>query len=163
MVRTCKFKVKDSAMFWSYAAVFALSAVPIIELKGAIPVGLSLGVPELHCFLLAIFGAMLPAPLLILLTRKILDWLQKSRFKLFRRFGEWQHRRLAKRGSSLKKFGSWLFLFVLVAIPLPTTGVWTGSMVAGLFDIRMKTALPIIFIGNCVAGILVWLIWGFAT
>lgn len=150
-------------MFWSYAAVFALSAVPVIELKGAIPVGLSLGVPVLHCFLLAIFGSMLLSPFLILLTRRILDWLIASRVKLFNRFGAWQQRRLAKKGTNLKKYGAWLFLFVLVAIPLPTTGVWTGSMVAGLFDIRMRIALPIIFVANCVAGVLVWLIWGFAT
>ena len=150
-------------MFWHYLAVFALSAVPIIELKGAIPVGMSLGVPELHCFVLAVFGSMLCSPLLILLTRRILEWLQRSKIKLFRRFGDWQQRRLAKKGTSLKKYGALAFLFVLVAIPLPTTGVWTGSMVAGLFDIRMRTALPVIFAGNCVAGVLVWLIWGFAS
>ena len=150
-------------MIWSYLAVFALSAVPIIELKGAIPVGMSLGVPELHCFLLAVFGSMLCSPLLILLTRRILDWFQKSNNKIFKRFGDWQQRRLAKRGSGLKKYGELAFLFILVAIPLPTTGVWTGSMVAGLFDIRLRTALPVIFVANCVAGVLVWLIWGFAT
>lgn len=150
-------------MFWSYLAVFALSAVPIIELKGAIPVGMSLGVPELHCFLLAVFGSMLFSPLLIIMTRRILEWLQKSKVKAFSRFGHWQHNRLAKRGSGMKKYGTLAFLFILVAIPLPTTGVWTGSMVAGLFDIRMKIALPVIFVGNCVAGVLVWIIWGFAS
>lgn len=150
-------------MFWSYVAVFALSAVPIIELKGAIPVGMSLGVPEFHCFLVAVFGSMLFSPALIIMTRRILEWLQKSRVKFFNRVGSWQQRRLAKKGTNMKKYGTMAFLFILVAIPLPTTGVWTGSMVAGLFDIRMKTALPIIFVGNCVAGILVWLIWGFAS
>ena len=150
-------------MIWNYLAVFALSAVPIIEIKGAIPVGMSLGVPELHCFLLAVFGSMLFSPALILLTRRILEWFQNSSVKIFKKFGEWQHRRLAKRGSGMKKYGELAFLFILVAIPLPTTGVWTGSMVAGLFDIRMKTALPVIFVANCVAGVLVWLIWGFAT
>ena len=65
--------------------------------------------------------------------------------------------------AGLKKYGELAFLFILVAIPLPTTGVWTGSMVAGLFDIRLRTALPVIFVANCVAGVLVWLIWGFAT
>ncbi len=150
-------------MFWSYVAVFALSTVPIIELKGSIPVGLSLGVPVWHCFLLAIFGSMILSPLLILLTRRILAWLINSDVKLLHRFGTWQQNRLAKRGTKLKRYGSLLFLFALVAIPLPTTGVWTGSMVAGLFGIRMRTALPIIFVANCVAGALVWLIWGFAT
>ena len=62
----------------------------------------------------------------------------------------------------MEKYRVW-FLFIFVAIPLPTTGVWTGLMIAGLFDIRMKTAVPVIFLGNCVAGVLIWLIWGFAT
>lgn len=150
------------AAFWSYLAVFGLSAVPVIELKGSIPMGMALGVPEWHCFALAIFGSMILSPAIILLTRRVLDWMQKSRFKLLARFGDWQHRRLAKKGGKLEKY-SYFFLFLLVAIPLPTTGVWTGSMVAGLFDIRLKYALPIIFVGNVVAGILVWLIWGFAA
>jgi uncharacterized membrane protein len=55
------------------------------------------------------------------------------------------------------------FLLLFVAIPLPTTGVWTGSMIAGLFDIRLRTALPLILLGNCIAGGLIWLIWGFAS
>lgn len=151
-------------MFWSYLAVFVLSAVPIIELKGSILFGVeNLRIPYLHCYLLAIFGSMIVSPILILLTRRILEWLTKSKIKFFSKFGTWQHNRLAKRGTKLKKYGALLFLFALVAIPLPTTGVWTGSMVAGLFDIRMRTALPIIFVGNCVAGAFVLLIWVVAT
>ena len=148
--------------FWNYIAVFALSAVPVIELKGSIPMGMSMGIPEIECFIIAVFGSILLSPFIILLTRRVLDSFINSKFELLKRFGTWQHKRLAKKGGKLEKYRFW-FLFVLVAIPLPTTGVWTGSMVAGLFDIRLKTALPIIFVGNCVAGLLVWLIWGFAT
>lgn len=148
--------------FWHYLAVFGLSAVPVIELKGAIPFGMHLGIPALECFLVAVFGSMLFSPGIILLTRRVLDAMMNSRVKLFYRFGHWQHARLLRRGGKIEKYRGW-FLFILVAIPLPTTGVWTGSMVAGLFDIRLKVALPIIFIGNCVAGALVWLIWGFAS
>lgn len=147
--------------FWSYLAVFALSAVPIIELKGSIPVGISMGVPQVECFIIAIFGSMILSPFIILLTRRVLGMLINSKIKLFQRFGTWQNKRLTRKGTKLEKYRTW-FLFLLVAIPLPTTGVWTGSMVAGLFDIRIKTALPVIFLGNCVAGLLVWLIWGFA-
>ncbi|MDD5018399.1 MAG: small multi-drug export protein [Eubacteriales bacterium] len=148
--------------FWNYLAVFALSAVPVIELKGSIPIGMSMGIPELSCFIVAIFGSIVLSPLIILLTRRVLESFMRSSFKPLKRFGTWQHSRLAKKGGKLEKYRYW-FLFILVAIPLPTTGVWTGSMVAGLFDIRIRTALPIIFIGNCVAGLLVWVIWGFAT
>jgi len=148
--------------FWSYLAVFGLAAVPIIELKGAIPLGMSLGIPEIECFIVAVFGSMIFSPLIILLTRRVLNWFMNSKIKLFSRLGHWQHERLLRRGGKVEKYRAW-FLFLFVAIPLPTTGVWTGSMIAGLFDIRLQYALPIIFVGNCVAGVLVWLIWGFAS
>lgn len=148
--------------FWNYLAVFALSAVPVIELKGSIPMGLSMGIPEIHCFVVAIFGSIILSPFIIMLTRRVLDMMINSKIKLLSDFGKWQHKRLARKGGRLEKYSHW-FLFILVAIPLPTTGVWTGSMVAGLFDIRIKYALPIIFVGNIVAGLLVWRFFGFVT
>ena len=142
--------------------VFLLSAVPLIELKGSIPMGLAMGRPFFECFVIAVFGSILLSPLIILLTRRVLTWLMNSKVKLFYRFGHWQHDRLLRKGSKVEKFRVWALL-LFVAIPLPMTGVWTGSMVAGFFDIRLRSALAVIFIGNCIAGILVWLIWGFAT
>lgn len=139
-----------------------IAAVPIIELKGAIPVGLSRGIPQFECFIIAVAGSMLLSPLIILLTRRVLEWCMRSKIILLYRFGHWQHSRLLRKGGRIEKYREWV-LFLFVAIPLPTTGVWTGSMIAGLFDIRLRRALPVIFIGNCVAGALVWLIWGFAT
>lgn len=139
-----------------------LAAVPIIELKGAIPVGLSSGIPEIECFIIAVAGSMLFSPLIIILTRRVLEWCMRSRIALINRFGHWQHNRLLRKGGKVEKYRKWM-LFIFVAIPLPTTGVWTGSMIAGFFDIRMRTALPVILLGNCIAGVLVWLIWGFAT
>ncbi len=148
--------------FWDYLIVFGLSAVPIIELKGAIPVGMSMGIPELECILVAVFGSMLFSPGIILLTRRVLNAMMNSRVRLLSRIGRWQHDRLLRKGGKLEKYRVW-FLLLFVAIPLPTTGVWTGSMIAGLFDIRLKVALPLIFLGNCVAGALIWLIWGFTS
>lgn len=148
--------------FWSYLAVFFLAAVPIVEVKGAIPLGLSLGIPQLECFILAIIGAMIFTPIIILVTRRVLTWCMNSKVKVLSRFGHWQHERLLKKGGKFVKYRDW-FLFIFVAIPLPTTGCWTGSMLAGLFEIPLKRALPIIFLGNVVASVLVWLIWGFAT
>ncbi len=148
--------------FWSYLMVFALSMTPVIELKGAIPAGIALGIPEWQCFVLAVLGSVALSPLIILFTRRVLNWCVNSKIALLRRFGSWQHRRLLSKGGRIEKYRVW-FLFLFVAIPLPTTGVWTGSMIAGLFDIRSKTAIPVIFLGNCVAGALIWLIWGFAS
>jgi len=143
---------------WNYLIVFFISAIPVFELKGSIKVGMDMGIPEWECFLLGLFGSMILSPLIITLTRRVLEAFMNSKIKLLNRFGTWQHNRLLRKGGRLEKYRHW-FLFVLVAIPLPTTGVWTGSMVAGLFDIRIKTALPIIFLGNCVAGLLILLFW----
>ncbi len=148
--------------FWNYMIVLGLSAIPIIELKGAIPVGISMGIPEFECFLVAVLGSMLFCPGIMLLTRRVLYAMMNSRIKLLNRFGRWQHRRVMRKGGRLEKYRIW-FLLLFVAVPLPTTGVWTGSMIAGLFDIRLKVALPLIFLGNCIAGGLIWLIWGFAS
>lgn len=148
--------------FWSYLAVFGLSMAPLIELKGSIPVGISLGIPEFTCFIIAELGCIALSPIIIMFTKRILDWFMNSRFMLLQRFGAWQHRRLSSKGGKVDKYKVW-FLFIFVAIPLPTTGVWTGSMIAGLFDMRIKKAVPVIFLGNIVAGLLIWLIWGFAT
>ncbi|MGI5848486.1 MAG: COG2426 family protein [Christensenellales bacterium] len=147
--------------FWSYLTVFGMSALPIIELKGSIPVGMSMGIPELQCFIVAIFGSMILSPFIIVLTRRVLDKFMNSKISWLQRFGKWQHKRLLIKGGKIEKYRVW-FLFIFVAIPLPSTGVWTGSMIAGLFDIRLRNALPAIFLGNCVAGLCIWLIWGFA-
>ena len=147
---------------WNYLAVLGLSALPVIELKGAIPMGLYWGIPQVQCFIIAVIGSMLFSPGIILLTRRVLNAMMNSKVEIFKRFGHWQHARLLRKGGKIEKYRAW-FLFIFVAIPLPTTGVWTGSMIAGLFEIPMKIALPLIFLGNCVAGALVWMIWGFAT
>jgi uncharacterized membrane protein len=136
--------------------------LPLFELKGSIPVGISMGIPPLECFIVAEIGCIVLTPLIIMFTKRILDWFMSSRIKLLNRFGAWQHRRLSSHSGKVDRYKTW-FLFIFVAIPLPTTGVWTGSMIAGLFDMRIKKAVPIIFLGNIVAGLLIWLIWGFAT
>ncbi len=159
---SAKKAVTEIEEYLDYIIVFLLAAMPIIELKGAIPVGLSRGIPEIECFIIAVIGSVIFSPFIILLTRRFLDWCMGSKITLLRRFGHWQHNRLLRKGSKATKFRGWL-LFLFVAVPLPTTGVWTGSMIAGLFDLRMRTALPLIFLGNCVAGLLVWIIWGFAV
>lgn len=136
--------------------------IPVFELKGSIPVGMAMGIPELQCFIAAEMGSIALSPIIIMLTRRILEAFMNSNIKLLKRLGTWQHTRLIKKGGRIEKYSVW-FLFIFVAIPLPTTGVWTGSMIAGLFDMRIKKAVPVIFLGNIVAGLLIWLIWGFAT
>lgn len=139
-----------------YLSVMLLSMVPIIELKGAMPVGLAFGLGVWETFAAALLGSCLPAPVLILCIRKLLAWMSGCKFKLFHKIANFLNRKI-ERGRSNRFFetSALLGLFLFVAIPLPTTGVWTGSMIAGVLNLRMKNALPVIVLGNTVAGLIV--------
>ena len=141
--------------FTSFPAVWAVllsSVLPIIELRGAIPLGVGMGMGLWETFILAYVGSCLPVPILIFFFKPIMAWLRSR--KVFKPFADWVHRRTERRSSSVRKY-SLLGLFVFVAIPIPTTGVWTGSMIASFLNIRAKHAIPVILAGNLVAGILV--------
>ena len=131
---------------------FLLSMVPVVELRGGIPLGLSLGLTPLQSFLCAALGNMLPVPFLILLTRRVFARLHRSRrLSPYIRALE---RRGAEKADLVRKYRL-PGLIILVAIPLPGTGAWTGALVAALLDIRLKTAIPAIALGVLIAGGLV--------
>ena len=136
-------------------AVLFTAALPIIELKGAIPVGISLGLSPRHSFILAYIGSILPVPIILFTIRPIFNYLRKT--KTFKNLvGKITDRSMNKSGN-IKKYGYW-GLFLFVAIPLPGTGVWTGSLIASLLNMRFKLAFPAICIGNLIAGILIVLL-----
>ena len=131
---------------------FFVSMVPVVELRGGIPLGLSLGLTPAESFLCAAIGNMLPVPFLILLTRRVFIWLKKS--PKIAPLIEKLERRGHEKGDVVRKYKT-LGLIILVAIPLPGTGAWTGALVATLLDIRLKTAIPAILLGVLIAGGLV--------
>lgn len=133
-------------------AVVLSSILPVIELRGAIPLGIGMGMGPWESFLLAFVGSCIPVPFLIFFFKPIMAWLRGR--KIFRPAAEWLHKRTERRSQKVRGY-SLLGLFVFVAIPIPTTGVWTGSMIASLLNIRAKHAIPVIIAGNFVAGILV--------
>lgn len=134
-----------------------ISMVPIIELRGAIPVGTALGLPWFTNMLAAVVGNCVPVPFILLFIRAILDWMKRCPLNLFRKIAEWLERKANKHVEKVEKYAFW-GLFVLVAIPLPGTGAWTGSLVAALFRVKPKIAVPAILIGVLAAGIIVALI-----
>ena len=133
--------------------IFVISMVPVIELRGAIPIGVGLGVPFWGVFVTALIGNLVPVPFLILFVSRIFSWLRtKSRWL------EGIVSRLEARAASKKALidkYKWLGLYILVAIPLPGTGAWTGSLVSAVFDIELKKALPAIALGVLTAGLIV--------
>lgn len=133
--------------------ILGISMVPVIELRGAIPVGLSLGMPFWTVFLTALIGNLLPVPILILFTRQVFEWLRKKS-PLLERFVSRMERKAEAKRELVDRY-KFLGLFILVAIPLPGTGAWTGSLVSAVFGIDLRHALPAIALGVLTAGIIV--------
>lgn len=132
--------------------VMLTAALPIIELKGAIPVGISLGLSPIHAFILSFIGSMIPVPIILFTIRPIFNYLKKT--KIFRDMIHTLTDKSLSKSGNIQKYGVW-GLFIFVAIPIPGTGVWTGSLIASLLDMRFKWAFPAILIGNLIAGILI--------
>ncbi|WP_372995808.1 COG2426 family protein [Lutispora sp.] len=131
------------------------AAVPIIELRGAIPVGISLGLSPVHAALISLIGSMIPVPFILFTIRRVFNYLKKT--KAFRSLVDKLTHRSLSKSKNIQKYGV-LGLLVFVAIPLPGTGVWSGSLAAALLDMRFKWAFPAIFIGNVIAALLVMML-----
>lgn len=136
-------------------AVFILSMFPLIELKGAIPVGLSLGLGYSKSIILSYLGSLVPVPIIFFTIRHIIKFFRKN--NIFPKITEKIINKSLEKGKTIKKKGL-LGLFIFVAIPLPGTGVWTGTLIANLLDIRFKHAFIAIAFGNLMAGIIIFLI-----
>lgn len=132
--------------------VLLMATLPIIELRGAIPMGISMGMSPLHAFIISFIGSVLPVPVIIFATRPIFKVLRERRF--FRTFIDNITTKTMKKSGQVQKYGFW-GLILFVAIPLPGTGVWTGSLISVLLDMRVKLALPAIILGNLIAGLLI--------
>ena len=144
--------------FWSRTAgkivsTFLISMIPVIELRGAVPVGYSRGLNIWVAVIVSIIGNLLPVPFIIVFIRRIFAFLRK----INRRFNGLVTRlekRAENKSDVVMKYSFW-GLFLLVAIPLPGTGAWTGALVAAMLDMRLKRAMPAITLGVVAAGIVV--------
>ncbi len=131
-----------------------IGMLPVLEIRGAIPVGVAAGLDPWSAFFVGFVGNMLPVPFLILLTRKIIEWMKKHH--ILDKLTSFLERKGSQKAQTVQKYSFW-GLFILVAIPLPGTGAWTGALVASLLDMRLKRALPAIAMGVIVAGLIVLL------
>ena len=129
-----------------------VAMTPVLEIRGAIPVGLAAGLSPWTAYFVSVVGNMLPIPILILLTRRVLLWLKK--YPSFRSFAEKLEAKAHKNSEKVLKYGFW-GLLILVAIPLPGTGAWTGALVASVMDLRLRSSLPAIGLGVAAAGLIV--------
>ena len=145
-------------MLKNYLIIFFISMVPLIELRGAIPIGLGMGLPVLPTYLVCVVGNMLPVPFIYLFARKVLIWgCDKPLIGKFCKFcivkGEKGGRALeAKAGRGLP-----LALLLFVGIPLPGTGAWTGTLASSILDMKFKDVLIACMGGVLLAGIIMGL------
>ena len=131
---------------------FLVGMTPVLELRGAIPLGVAAGLPPLTACAAAILGNIVPVPFIMLLVRRIFRWLRRTAF-----FGpkiDWLERRAHLKGRLVRKYRL-PGLLLLVAVPLPGTGAWTGALVATIFRIPIRKALPALLIGVLIAGAIV--------
>ena len=142
-----------STLAGKYILTLLLAMVPVAELRAAIPFGVALGIPIPHAVALSIIGNLIPAPFIIIFIRRIFTCIRRWSPKLDNLVCRLEKRAHLK-GDKVRKYG-FIGLCILVAIPLPGTGAWTGSLVAALLDIRLRKAMPAIIVGVCIAAVIV--------
>lgn len=131
-------------------ATFFISMAPIVELRGGLPYGIALGLDYPVTLAAAVLGNMVPVPFIIVYIRNVFAWLRKR--------SKWWDEKITRlekkahlKGRMVRKYSA-IGLCILVAIPLPGTGAWTGALVAAVLDMRLKKAILAIFLGVCIAA-----------
>jgi len=133
--------------------VLVISALPVLELRGALPVAINLfHFPWYYALLLAIIGNLLPVPFLLLFLNNISRLL--SKIGIFEKILHWLFEHTRRRGKIINRYER-IGLALFVAIPLPVTGAWTGSLAAVIFGLKFKHAFLSIFAGVLIAGAIV--------
>jgi uncharacterized membrane protein len=140
-------------MFGKLLTTFLIAMVPVIELRGAIPVATAEGVPLVPAIVTAVIGNLIPVPFIILFVRKVFAWMRGRNEKLNAFVTRLENRAMSK-ADSVQKYEFW-GLALFVAIPLPGTGAWTGALIAALLDMQPLKAFLSVALGVIGAGFIV--------
>ena len=130
-----------------------ISMLPVVELRGGLPAGVAMGLPIPTAYAAALVGNMLPVPFIILFIRPLFQWLRVHVPKLGG-FASQLEQRAQEKSVDVARFQLW-GLLIFVAIPLPGTGAWTGALIAAVMDMRLRRAVPAIFAGVVIAGLII--------
>lgn len=128
-----------------------LAMMPVVELRAALPWAIARGLDPWFSYVLCVLFNMVPVPFILLFLNKILAWMETT--KRFSGIAKWLKDRAHKKSDVYYKY-EMLGLFILVAIPLPGTGAWTGALVASVMGLKSRRAIPSIFLGVAAAGII---------
>ena len=138
--------------------LFFCSMIPIIELRGAIPMGYFLGLPWWQSYVISVLGNMLPVPFILLFINGVIRWMAGSKIKLFHKVANWLLAKAAKNTAKIEKYGFWGVCF-FIALPLPITGAWTGSLVSATIGLKFWRAMLSALLGVMIAGAIMTVIF----
>jgi len=155
-------EIVGSSPLGYYAIVFILSLLPAVSGPPiVISIGMALGLPLIPTAITTVIGNIVPVPFIILFIRKIFEWMRRKSMFL----GKVADRLEGKAQTRGERFQYGMFigllLFVAIPLPLPGMGAWTGALIAAIFDVRLKIAMPAIAIGVVIAGTITSLVWWF--
>lgn len=142
-------------MLIGYLVTFIVSMIPIIELRGAIPIGvLTFHLSYFEAFIISFIGNILPVYFIVKFIRPIFDLLGK--IKILKKIIDWATEKASKKIAESDKLqkATLLGVFLFVAVPLPGTGAWMGSLIANFLDLPAKKAVPVIVLGVFTAGVI---------
>ena len=147
-------------MLQKYLLVFLVSMVPLIELRGGVPIAVGMGLPYIPSLIVCVIGNMLPVPIIYLFARKVLEWGRDKKYigKFFSyciEKGEHGGQRLTKRAG---RNGLFIALMLFVGIPLPGTGAWTGTLAASFLNMGIKSTTLSVSLGVIIAGIIMGIV-----
>lgn len=141
-----------SGRIYNLIKLFFISALPVFELKGGIPIGFAMGLPWYETYIACTLGNMLPIPFIILFIRKIFSFLKN--FKYTKSLVEKIEKKAMSKAKDIEKVAA-IGLILTAALPIPGSGAWMDTLVCVLANIRLKYAIPIIFLGVVLSGLVV--------
>lgn len=149
----------QGTVFGKLLLTFLISLLPVVELRAGLPAGVAMGLPIPAAFLAALVGNMLPVPFVILFARSLFKWI-RAHIPALGKFVTKLESHARAKSREIRKYEAW-GLLLFVAIPLPGTGAWTGALIASALNMRLKRAVPVIFLGVVIAGVIITaLTWG---
>ena len=137
-------------MAGEFTLTVLVSMIPVVELRGGIPFGVGMGLPVWAAFIAAVIGNLIPVPFIIVYIRRIFQWMRRHMPRLNRLVDKLE-RKAHLKGQRVTKY-KYLGLMLFVAIPLPGTGAWTGSLAAAFLDMPLRKAVPSVIVGVLIAG-----------
>ncbi|MBS5988973.1 COG2426 family protein [Anaerococcus hydrogenalis] len=139
--------------FSNQVALIIISMLPLIELKGSIPIGLAMGFKPFQTYIYSIIGSIVPSIFILMWIMPIFDYMKKK--DSLKKLVAWAEKKAKKKEGNIKKY-EYLGLFLFVAIPLPGTGIWMGSLIASILGLKKMKSFLTISVGNVIAGIIIY-------